>query len=432
MPKLDELPQDELLIFLATRFDLNLGGHFFWYTREIVSVLNEHHPNYIVIAPSMSDFTLLDFVDSRWHFIDDLSAWGSDQGKKSPAILVKQLLPILLDRNQNSHITLFSYESSYSLVVALMRLHESVPELRLSITFLDHGFWVKLLSNTSRIGGFLVARFLSTLKQSSTWLKVLHPSISHYKEFSKICDVSVFPFSHISAYRNHPSNLEKVSLTEFKFLILPWQKDLERVAKFIEGNSSLICKEFDVHIHFKSQLDFQAFRDQLPKEIFSRIEISVGSLRSENYINLFQSSDLTWIPYADKYHQISGSGRAFDSITLGCPLIIDEGSDLIQMASGFPLLYSSLTQDPADILMYINAVKEEKLSFEQYLQKRVELSNLGSELFSPVEGVNSFLSPFDTNERLGNQGISAMDYFWLKTLYRFLRLHDKLSILRRF
>jgi hypothetical protein len=424
VPKLDELPQDELLILLATRFDLNLGGHFFWYTRGIVAVLNEHHPNYIVVAPKIGEMPLLDFVDSRWHFIDGLSDWGSDAGKNSPENLVKKLLPILLSKKQNSHITMFSIESSYSLIVALMRLQKKIPELRASITFLDHGFWVKLLTSTSRIAEFLVSRFLWNLSESSSWLKVLHPSISQHKEFSKICEVRVFPFSHISAFWKHSLNFEKVNSQDFKFLILPWRNDLETVAKFIESKPYILFKELGVHIHFKSQSDYQALKDRLPKELFAGLEVTVGTLQREDYIDLFQSSDLTWIPYADRYHQISGSGRAFDSITLGCPLIIDEGSDLIQMASGFPLLYSSLTQDPADILMHINFAREEKRSFDQYLKRRIELSKLGSNLFSPVNGVNSFLVPFDLDENPRKHRISAMDYFWLRALYYLMRLRE--------
>ena len=42
MTSLKELPENHLVILLASRFNLNQGGHFYWYTKEIVAVLNLH------------------------------------------------------------------------------------------------------------------------------------------------------------------------------------------------------------------------------------------------------------------------------------------------------------------------------------------------------------------------------------------------------
>lgn len=427
MTSLKDLPQSNLLVLLAPRFDLNEGGHFYWYTKEIVAELNLYHPKYLVLSPPLRVSEAPDFIDSHWKFIEDFSAWGNDLGTKSPKELVKRIFPLLNDLDKSENITILSFESSFSMLIALLEIQRRIPNIQVSVTLLDHGFWIKLLSSKLPLVKLLVHNFIRILGEANSVFKLLHPSLSQAESFGRLLGFQVFSFSHISAFWKYSAWPLKIETEEIRLLVLPWSVDLDHVLDFVNSTSAKIGIEFKIHIHFKNQSDLTYFRKHLDEHIFNKIEYTVGMLTLEHYISQFKRTDLAWIPYTDFYHQITGSGRAFDCLALGCPLIIDEKSDLALMVNDFPLVYFCPDNDTAWISRFLNQITEEKKNFQNYVDQRSKLENLGAALFSPLNGLNSFLAPFQPNVEKGKVAFKFTDFLLLEILFYLGLSYSKLN-----
>ncbi len=428
MTSLKDLPQSNLLVLLAPRFDLNEGGHFYWYTKEIVAELNLHHPKYLVLSPPLRVSEAPDFIDSHWKFIEDFSAWGSDLGTKSPKELVKRIYPLLNGLGESEDITVLSFESSFSMLVALLEIQRRIPNIQVSVTLLDHGFWIKLLSTKLPLVNLLVLNFIRILGEANSVFKLLHPSLSQAESFSRLLGFQVFSFSHISAFWKYSAWPLQIETEEIRLLVLPWSVDLDHVLEFVNSSSSRIGVEFKVHIHFKNDTDLTYFRKQLDEDLFSKIEYTAGVLSQENYISQFKRTDLAWIPYTDFYHQITGSGRAFDCLALGCPLIIDEKSDLALMVAGFPLVYFCPDNNNVWISRFLDQIKEEKKDFQNYVEQRSKLEDLGATLFSPLNGIDSYLAPFNSSIEKSKVTFKITDFLFLEILFYFGLYYSKLNL----
>ena len=427
MTSLKDLPQSNLLVLLAPRFDLNEGGHFYWYTKEIVAELNLHHPKYLVLSPPLGVSEEPDFIDSRWKFIEDFSAWGNDLGTKSPKELVKRISPLLNDLDKSENITILSFESSFSMLVALLEIQRRIPNIQVSVTLLDHGFWIKLLSTKLPLVKLLVSNFIRILGEANSVFKLLHPSLSQAASFSRLLGFQVFSFSHISAFWKYSAWPLKIETEEIRLLVLPWSVDLDHVLEFVNSSSSRIGLEFNLHIHFKNDTDLTYFRKRLDEDLFSKIEYTAGVLSQENYISQFKRTDLAWIPYTDFYHQITGSGRAFDCLALGCPLIIDEKSDLALMVAGFPLVYFCPDNNNVWISRFLDQIMEEKKDFQNYVGQRSKLEDLGARLFSPLNGIDSYLAPFNPSIEKSKVTFKFTDFLSLEILFYFGLHYSKLN-----
>jgi len=412
---------------MAPRFDLNEGGHFYWYTKEIVAVLNLHHPRYLVLSPPLKAGDSPDFIDSRWKFIEDFSAWGNDLGTKSPKELVNRIYPLLNDLVESENLTVLSFESSFSMLVALLEIQRKIPNIQVSVTLLDHGFWLKLLSTKFPLVRLLVLYFIRILGSANFAFKLLHPSISQAENFGRLLGFQVFPFSHISAFWKYSAWPLEIENSEIRLLVLPWSVDLDHVLEFVNSTSARIGIEFKLHIHFKNQTDLTYFRKHSDEHIFSKIEYTAGVLTLENYVSQFKRTDLAWITYTDFYHQITGSGRAFDCLALGCPLIIDEKSDLALMVNDFPLVYFCPDNDTVWISRFLDQIIEEKKDFQNYVEQRAKLENLGAALFSPLNGLNSFLAPFQPNFEKRKVAFKFTDFLLLEILFYLGLYYSKLN-----
>ncbi len=431
MTSIKDLPQETLIVLLASRFDLNEGGHFYWYTKEIVSELNLHHPKFLVLSPPIDPNSLPDFVDSRWVTIEDFPRWGNDIGTLPPRKLVKKIVPILGSIGSSKSVVILSLESSFSMIVALLEIQRKLPDLKVSITMLDHGFWLKFLSTRLPIVNLLVRRFITNLANAQNSFKLLHPSLSQVESFSKLIGFKISPFSHISAFWKYSDRKLDIDHQQVRLLVLPWSVDLDHVIDFVNSSSLNIGTDFKMHIHFKNQNDLNYFRENLGATIFSKVQHTAGVLSLDDYISQFKRSDLAWIPYTDFYHQITGSGRAFDCLALGCPLVIDEKSDLALMTKGFPLIYLCPNADTNWISKFIVEIKEERIDFNNYLARRTTLENLGVALFSPSNGINSFLEPIDVTVEKDKSSFSVTDFLLLEVLYFFGYNYSKLQFARR-
>jgi hypothetical protein len=428
---LQDLPQNHLVVLLASRFNLNEGGHFYWYTKEIVEELKTHHPNYLVLSPPLTGHNLPDFIDARWEFIEDFSAWGHDIGEKSPRKLVERILSALDNQKGFEDITFLSYESSFSMLVALLEIQRKLPRTQVSVTLLDHGFWLKFLSTRIPLVRLLVLNFMKVLKNANHSFALLHPSLSQVASFTKLLGLRVFSFSPISAFSRYTAQPLNVDPEVTRLLVLPWSVDLDHVAKFIKSVSTSIGMEFSIQVHFKTYTDLNYFREQIEPNIFNKIEYSAGVLSLEAYVSLFKRSDLTWIPYTDIYHQVTGSGRACDSLALGCPLIIDEKSDLARMVSNFPLVYFCPDSNTDWISRFKDQITEERRDFYNYTKRRRELESLSAELFSPLNAINSLLQPFDARLEKGKNTFRYVNFLAFEVLYYLAFYYSKFDAATR-
>ncbi len=417
MPKLVDLDDDELVILLASRFDLNQGGHFYWYTCEFVKVLQIHHPNYLVISDELKTKSTPDFIDDRWYFLRDFSLWGNDVGLKSPRALTSRLKYIFKEFKKDQRITVISFESSFSLIAALLTLQQFYPALRVSINLLDHGFWSRLFNSKVFVFELLVRNFKKVLKSRSQSFKLLHPSISQVKNFGELIGQKVYLVRHISAFSNNYHTPLTMNPNEVTLLILPWSVDLDYIIDFMNSYSTKIGLTFKVHIHFKNENDLSYFFKNLDFGLVKKIDYSVGVLSAEEYIAQFKRVDIAWIPYSDFYHQTTGSGRAFDCLALGCPLIIDEKSDLAQMVADFPLIWPYSTADTSSIIDFLELIGNEKKDSKKYFEKRLILEMKGAEFFNGIKGIDSFLEPFDNNSTIQDRTLGKLDISALDVLY---------------
>lgn len=153
-------------------------------------------------------------------------------------------------------------------------------------------------------------------------------------------------------------------------------------------------------------------------------------LSLEDYISQFKRSDLAWIPYTDFYPQITGSGRAFDCLALGCPLIIDEKSDSAVMVSDFPLIYLCPDTETSWISQFVDQITEEKKDFDNYVRRRSKLEDLGASLFSPLNGIDSFLAPFESKMEKSKVALRLINFVLLEILYYFGFSYSKLDLTR--
>jgi hypothetical protein len=430
VPNEFEFLQDDLVILLASRFSTLQDGHFFWYTKELATLLQQIHPNYLIISPHLKDDKVPDFIDSRWLFVKDLNKWGNDFGKDSPQSLVKLLAPILQRLNQDQGIFIFSFESSFSMCAALLEIQRIFPQIRVGITLLDHGFWLKMFTSRPILFDFLTKKFIRILQINAENFKLFHPSIAQVSQFRQLIGVDVFPVRQMSAFWNHPNSISPTFSESLKLLVLPWPKDVDRILQFVNSFSNLLGTKIDLHVHFKSQSDFNYFNLNAQKDHLNLLNVSIGSLKSEDYVLQYRQSDAVWIPYTDEYHQVTGSGRALDSVVLGCPLIIDKGSDLALIAPDLPLVYFSDNSELDTVVECLNDLANLKKDYTNYLQNRKNLQTVSSMLFTPLNTLESFIIPFSSENHENDykkRKFTKIDFYSLQLLYYIFQCYSRLT-----
>ena len=67
--------------------------------------------------------------------------------------------------------------------------------------------------------------------------------------------------------------------------------------------------------------------------------------------------------------------------------------------------------------MRIDLISEEKREFKSYVQNRSKLQDLGADYFSPLNGIDSFLEPFESKFDKNKVAFRFTDYLSLEILY---------------
>ena len=98
------------------------------------------------------------------------------------------------------------------------------------------------------------------------------------------------------------------------------------------------------------------------------------------------------------------------------------------MVADFPLIYLCPDSDIHWISKFMDKLSQEKKDFDSYVKRRETLENLGSALFSPSNGIDSFLEPFDSGVKQGKAVFRSTDLLALEALYYFGFLYSKLKL----
>lgn len=136
------------------------------------------------------------------------------------------------------------------MLVALLEIQRRIPNLQVSVTLLDHGFWSKFFSTRLPLVRLLILNLIKILRNANNNFKLLHPSISQVENFGKLLELQVFSFSHISAFWKYSAWPLQIDTKEIRLLVLPWSVDLDHVMEFVKSVSSKIEVEFKILLHF--------------------------------------------------------------------------------------------------------------------------------------------------------------------------------------
>jgi hypothetical protein len=98
------------------------------------------------------------------------------------------------------------------------------------------------------------------------------------------------------------------------------------------------------------------------------------------------------------------------------------------MVNDFPLIYLCPDSDIQWISKFMDQISNEKKDFDGYVKRRETLENLGAALFSPSNGIDSFLEPFDLGMNRSKVAFRFTDLLALETLYYFGSCYSKLKL----
>lgn len=179
------------------------------------------------------------------------------------------------------------------------------------------------------------------------------------------------------------------SSSHVNLLILPTPDQLAYSFKVAtELLSRFVRIRLQVRIHVKAEIpnEFQKYTD-----FNNRLLITSGSLEQSEYTNMFNWSDIVYLPYKSEYHINGSSGKVIDALSSGNFVIVDSRFSLQQYDSlqefciliddhNFACIESSIirfldVRDESSInhLVIKNSIKE-------IASKKFSLNNLLSEL----------------------------------------------------
>jgi hypothetical protein len=98
------------------------------------------------------------------------------------------------------------------------------------------------------------------------------------------------------------------------------------------------------------------------------------------------------------------------------------------MVAGFPLVYFCPDNNNVWISRFLDQIKEEKKDFQNYVEQRSKLEDLGATLFSPLNGIDSYLAPFDSSIETSKVTFKCIDFLFLEILFYFGLYYSKLNL----
>lgn len=322
-----ELSKNYQFVLLASRFELLKSGHFYWFTTSLRNSLKNLGWQVKTLSREFPESQ--NFISDDWSTVLTSKNWGYNSGEISP-LKLRKLIENKLDPrfSKKTWTIIYTYELSFTLLAALILILMRQPNYIVAINMLESGFWRKFYDFQL----FGISPLRSTIKRS---LKVLNNRLIMYANKSNQAinisrqieyPISVFP--HISILHpkiNQFNNPKFTKGKEFvrKILILTWTNDIDFVCKILLHIKVTKPEVLSViTVHTKNVSDLSAIREFLVCNNIRDAEVVAGTLESSDYISLFESHQVTLLPYVDEMHFLNGSGRVLDSLVLGRPVIV--------------------------------------------------------------------------------------------------------------
>ena len=146
MKKIDqELPSktnSTNFILMAPRLSASIAGHRYWFPRSIYAELTRLQIKVTMIVNSEIDKRELESLQGHVSQFQEKFQWGQDTGKMSPKKITKEITAILgKEKLENDKTIFYSYETSFALAIALMKLSAKYPKIQFSLHLMDDGYW---------------------------------------------------------------------------------------------------------------------------------------------------------------------------------------------------------------------------------------------------------------------------------------------------
>jgi hypothetical protein len=325
------MPDSPEIIVLASRFEVNESGHFYWFTKSIERELINSNLPFKVLSRNFAESSQEQFSD--WRFLPTNEEWGKDTGTISPLKLVKLIeKEVLAEIRSGSRAIIYTYETSFSLLAALIIILYRNSNITAAANMLDTGYWQRFFNWKI----FSWAPLRSSIKFA---LKFVDKRLMFYANMpnqaeiiSKQIGYPVNSFPHITALNPAGFISKDTSITFSKgklpnILIFTWPDDLPFVCTILKQMSQSSPSQLSqVTIHTKKLSDQGVINSYVTQENIQGVNLITGTQSEEEYINLIQQNDVTLFPYTDKMHFTTGSGRVIDSLILGRPVILSSES----------------------------------------------------------------------------------------------------------
>lgn len=323
--------QEPFYCLLSPRFTFEKTGHFYWHTLAFEEALEQLGLDHFVITPILdnSDFTSR---KSTWKEIRTTAQWGNDSGHENPLILAHRISSIINQIDRERPIILFSFESSFSLIVALIIVSKKFRNLQIAINLLDSGFWVRIFSPGNFIKNFFRSSFTHAINSFEGRFVLFGNSKENSSKLSNILRLQLyeFPLPSITTLVQLQQNDKKN--TERQIIVFISKNELILMQSFID---SFILSDFidkwDLVIHCKEISTYESLASSIPADSKGKIQLITGFLDKLDYEALIYSASVALIPYTDISHNVAGSGKAMDALGLGIPIIALKGSHACEM-----------------------------------------------------------------------------------------------------
>jgi glycosyltransferase involved in cell wall biosynthesis len=346
-------------------------------------------------------------------YVDTQREWGCDVGALSPKILKQKLENVIFHSTvPDNSVLIYSFESSFSLLVALIGILRHHANVVVFLNFIDGQFWVKLFtSRLFQIFGF--HWFIRKQIQKVTPMLLLTANSSRQaKFFTSILGVEVQVHNPISIAPIEPqttkSSFQDIATdSNPKLLIIFWPVDipfLMQLLYLIKENRPELFENMVIHSKWKDP-SVREFVNQL--SIFKPALIE-EELSQEDYRNMINGASLSILCYTDTYHYMGGSGRVVDSLIAGVPVIVAKGGVVHDLALSLDAAFDFIIEDPNSVLHAIE--KYENSPYWDLSTRKKYRENLkirANENFSPSALVDRF------QEFINLKSTSKIDSEWI-------------------
>jgi hypothetical protein len=140
-----ELNGTSNFIVLASRFEVNESGHFYWFTKSIQRELIHNGIPFKILSRIFPESTEEQF--SEWGILPTTMEWGKDTGTISPLklanLIEKEFSTEGILRSRN---IIYTYETSFSLLAALVIILLRNPNSTAAANMLDSGYWQRFFN----------------------------------------------------------------------------------------------------------------------------------------------------------------------------------------------------------------------------------------------------------------------------------------------